>query len=275
MSNLNKHFGELLISGDGHVNTSAVATAAPRARGAGVRGGMPAGMPVPSAPPATNSQLAVLMAQERWGGKQNPDEQNLDPTGEKLAEALALATPVNVTYRGRKAANWVQPGFTEEQIEKNILSDDAIMETSAAVQAAYNEFKAEKAAMKPITNQSPDFKGRKKMDEMFYKFFMPTGIYSQIGKELFNRYDTYVKTGDQTGLTQMLAHLIKGGYPVPYATSLVQYTKRRYDELKEHYAYYNAKRSSGGSSGGKRKRTSGKRKSRRSHSRRRKMTRRK
>ncbi len=266
MSNLNKHFGELLNSGAGHVNPAAVATAAPRARGAGVRGGMPG----PSAPPATNSQLAVLMAQERMRGKQNPDEQNLDPTGQKLAEALALATPVNVTYKGRKAANWVQPGVTEEQIEKNILSDDAIMETSAAVQAAYNEFKAEKAAMKPISNQSLDFKGRKKMDEMFYKFFLPTGIYSQIGKELFNRYDTYVKTGDQSGLTQMLTHLINGGYPVPYATGLVQYTKRRYDELKEHYAYYNAKRSSGGSSGGKRKR-----KSRRSHSRRRKMTRRK
>lgn len=264
MSNLNKNFKELLNTRTGYVNTSSIA---PRARGAGARGGMPV---------ATNSELAAILAEKRMRGIHAKNEQDIDPTGEKLASVFAEAIPVNLTYKGRKAENWVQPGFTEGRIEENILSNNAPLETSPYVHAAFNQLKAEKAAIKPISNQSPEFQGRKKLDEIYYKFFLPTGVYSKIGRELFNLYDAYMKTGDQSGLNQYLSQLIYNGYPVSYASGLGKYVKLRYNELKDHYAYYDAKVGSGKLYGGKR--TFGKRKQARTsrkYGRRRKVTRRK
>jgi hypothetical protein len=252
-NNLRKNLNKLLETGEvENVRRPLFGTQEPvskRTRGAGVRGG-PLFGPVASLPVRRASSLMAEKAIARMRGAQIKDEQNTDPTGQKLAEAFAKATPVNVSYKGRKAANWVENGITENQVEKNILNYDDQLEIGPEVTAAFEQLKSQKTAIAPISNQSLEWNGRKKLDSMFVNFFRVDKPHSKIGRDLFNAYDIVIKTGNQKPLADYMKNLISSGYSVDYTRGLVSYVKRRYAELKDHYEYYNKKR---GASGGKRR----------------------
>jgi len=258
MSNLKNEFSELLKTG--HVDTFVMPQAPSRPRGAGVRGGI-------GAPVAKTSFQQALNAEARMKyGRQKKDDQNLDPNGKKLASVFAEATPVNVSYKGRKAANWVENGITENQIEENILGNGPELEMGPSVAPAFEEFKAERAAMAPISNQSLEWQNRKKLNSMFVDFFRVDKPHSKFGRDIFNAYDIFVKTNNHKPYGDYMKYLINNGYPIDYTRQLFSYVKKHYAELKNHYEYYNKKR---GATGGKRKTN------RRRKLTRRKMTRRK
>ncbi len=263
--NLQGAFQELMKTG--HVDTSGIpvaVAAAPRARGAGVRGGMPAAAAVPVPVRETSFQKALKAEARMRYGQQKKNEQNLDPTGEKLASVLAEATPVNVTYGGRTAASIATPNYPEKVMESEILSNRPNLSVSPLVEEKFDEFKREKAAIGQISNSSLKFKRKKNLDRQFENYFRVNKSEGKIGRALFDAYTKATKEANPQALHDYADYLqYTKRMPPSFIEDLLKYIDMFYDELKAHYAYYNAKAAKGGKGRSHRRRSTKRKQTRR------------